>query len=306
MAEVTPGGPEWRLQADGYNAVVTAVGASLRRLRRDERDLVVPYRADEVRPVYRGALMAPWPNRIVDGRYTVHGIHHQLPINEVERGHALHGLVPWIRWEPVDVGKDRLVLHHDLVAQPGYPFPLRLRASFELGSAGLTTRLRATNLGEDAAPYGACFHPYLKPGDGRVDEWELTLPAGRRLEVDDRLSPLIEEPVERVDCNFRAGALIGGRQIDHAFTGLTRDDAGRTSVRVVDPATGRRVEVSWGGWANWVQIHTADRPEPAMNRVGLAVEPMNCPPDAFNLPGGPPMLDPGETHTAEWTISGSD
>ena len=299
----TAGGPEWRLEADGYEAVVMAVGASLRQLRRHGHDLVVPFGAAEIRPVYRGATVAPWPNRIADGRYTFHGIAHQLPINEVERGHALHGLVHWVRWELVEVAADRLVLAHDLVPQDGYPFALRLRASFEVGAGGLTTRLTAINIGTEAAPYGCCPHPYLMPGAGPVDGWELTLPAGRRVAIDERLLPLEEEPVDDTDCDFRVGELIGHRQIDHAFTDLTRGADGRAAVRVLDPATGRGVELSWGAWAEWVQIHTADRPEPALDRVGLAVEPMSCPPNAFNDQGGPPVLESGATHDAEWTIS---
>ena len=52
-----------------------------------------------------------------------------------------------------------------------------------------------------------------------------------------------------------------------------------------------------------MQIHTADRPERALDRAGLAVEPMSCPPDAFNSGQDLVVLEPGERHTASWTIS---
>ena len=48
------------------------------------------------------------------------------------------------------------------------------------------------------------------------------------------------------------------------------------------------VAVAWGEWGQYVQIHTADRPEPENNRVGLAVEPMSCPPNAFTAT--PPLM----------------
>ena len=51
-----------------------------------------------MRPAYRGALLAPWPNRVVDGRYTFDGEEQQLPLTEPERGHALHGLLVWADW----------------------------------------------------------------------------------------------------------------------------------------------------------------------------------------------------------------
>lgn len=300
---------EWELRSGRYVAVVTAVGATLRSLTVDGRDLVVPFAAGTVRPLYRGALVAPWPNRIADGRYTFAGVSHQAAINEVDRGHALHGLVHWVRWDAVDVAVDRLELSHDLVPQDGYPFPLRLTATYVLDEDGLHATLVATNTGPTDVPYGCCPHPYLVADTGPLDTWELTAPVGRRLEVDSRLVPTGLVPVATVDNDFRTPAVIGTREIDHCFTGVAFSGAdaaeGTATVRVVDPAGGTGVEMRWGTWAPWLQIHTADRPEPENNRVGLAVEPMNCPPDAFNRPAAEvPVLAAGATHTASWTIRG--
>jgi aldose 1-epimerase len=40
-----------------------------------------------------GALLAPWPNRISDGRYSFAGRTYQLRIDDLERRTADHGLV---------------------------------------------------------------------------------------------------------------------------------------------------------------------------------------------------------------------
>jgi aldose 1-epimerase len=281
--------------------VVSAVGATLREFTYEGRDLVVPFPADRVRPLYRGALIAPWANRLANGRYTWNGVEYQAAINEPDRNNALHGLVHWIRWDLLSQEPDRLVLRHDLVAQESYPFPLRLVAEFTLRPAGLTTTLTATNIGASSAPYACCPHPYLVAGNGPVDGWELILPANTRLEVDERLLPTETRPVEDVDCDFRQGGIIGARAIDHAFTDVLPAEDGRTTVVVRDPSGTSGVSLSWGSWAPWVQIHTADRPESENNRVGLAVEPMNGPPDAFNR--DPTTLEPGQSHVAEWTIA---
>jgi aldose 1-epimerase len=52
-----------------------------------------------------------------------------------------------------------------------------------------------------------------------------------------------------------------------------------------------------------VQVHTADRPDPSSDRVGLALEPMSCAPDAFNSGAGLVVLDPGAEHHAWWSIA---
>ena len=61
--------------------------------------------------------------------------------------------------------------------------------------------------------------------------------------------------------------------------------------------------MSWDSSCPWVQVHTADQPIAANSRRGLAVEPMTCPPDAFNSHDDLVVLQPGEVTFAEWTIA---
>ena len=301
-AQPSPATGDHLLRAGRYTANVDEIGATLRALRFDDRDLVVPYPAGTVRPLYRGATVAPWPNRIQNGRYTFAGQDFQLAINEVDRGHALHGLVQWVRFGVTERATDRITLRHDLVPQDGYPFGLRLTVTSTLTADGLTTTLSAVNTGATPVPYGCCPHPYLLAGPGTVDDWTLRMAADRRLEVDERLIPTGTTHVAGVDNDFRLGSLIGSREIDHAFTALGRDGQRRAAIEVTG-AAGDGVRLSFGEWAPWVQIHTADRPEPEWNRSGLAVEPMSCPPNAFNSGTDVVVLAPGEHHEAEWTIS---
>ena len=42
---------------------------------------------------------------------------------------------------------------------------------------------------------------------------------------------------------------------------------------------------------------------PAVNRGGLAVEPMTCPPNAFRSGESLVTLEPGRSHTATWGLS---
>jgi aldose 1-epimerase len=296
-------GDDWHIAAGDYRADVSAIGASLRTLKYQGRDLVVPFDADQLRPVFRGAIVAPWPNRLANGRYSFDGADYEVAVNELERNNALHGLVSWMRWELVEHTDDRLVLRHRLVPIDGYPFDLEFTAEFSLSDQGLTTSLTATNIGPKDAPYGCCPHPYLVAGPTPLDTWELEAPARRRLEVSaDRLLPVGLKPVAEVDNDFTSPTVIGSRAIDHAFTDIDFTD-GRATVRVQDRASGTGVEMSWGSWGTWLQIHTADRPYPNEHRVGLAVEPMNCPPDAFNSPDSPPVLAAGGSHNAEWVIA---
>ncbi len=303
-ASFRPSGEQFELRAGRTSAVVTEVGGGLRSLRVGDRDLVAGYPADRMCPVSRGAVLAPWPNRIRDGRYRWDGAELQLPLTEPGRGNALHGLVSWLPWTPVFRAEDAVGLGCRVWPQPGYPFQLDLTVTYRVGDDGLVWRLDARNSGATAAPYGCAVHPYVLGGPGRVDDWSLTLPVDRYLEVDpERLLPVGLRPVEGSGFDFRSAAPLGGVDVDHAFTGVRPDPDGvaRAVVRSADTAG---VVVEWDpAVLPWVQVHTAGRPEPELDRAGLAVEPMTCPPDAFRSGDGLVRLEPGQSHSAWWRIA---
>ncbi|MBE7162508.1 MAG: galactose mutarotase, partial [Williamsia herbipolensis] len=183
-------GSQLTIAADGYTAEIASVGASLRALRRHDadgstRDLVVPFDADEVRPVYRGAVLAPWPNRVVDGRYTFGGQEHELALTEPARGHALHGLVAWADFRVEVHEPDRAVLRTTVQPQTGYPHRIDVTVEYRIGADGLRTTVTGRNTGDAPAPWGTAPHPYLVAdvaAPEAVDAWTLTLPAEEVLE----------------------------------------------------------------------------------------------------------------------------
>ncbi|MEJ7706103.1 MAG: aldose 1-epimerase family protein [Nocardioidaceae bacterium] len=290
------------LQAGGYAATVTQVGATLRELTYQRSELIRGFAPSEMMPLYRGAVLAPWPNRISDGRYNFGGERHQLALNEPERASALHGLVAFAEWRMVDRSHSRLTMANRLWPQPGYPFHLDLEMSYALSAEGLTWRLTATNGGTQAAPYGCSIHPYFVAGGGRVDDWKLELPAREYLDVDEMLlRPREVQSVEGSTFDFRTPRTIGAIQIDNAYTGLSFDDSGYAVARLRHH-DGHGVELQWDRSCPWVQVHTADRPEPEVDRVALAMEPMTCPPDAFRTGTDLITLAPGDSRTVEWSV----
>ena len=312
MARIPVSGIQHSLRAGDYEAIIASVGASLRSLTHGGRDLVVPFDADELRPGFRGTTLAPWPNRVVDGRYSFAGQTYVLALTEPARGHALHGLAAWLDFTVVDKGSSHVTLAAVIEPQAGYPWRVTVESKYALGADGLTQTVTATNDGAEPAPWGTGPHPYLVAGSSPLDEWIFELPAAEVLAVtEDRLIPTGLAPVDGSDparFDFRAARPIGAAEIDHAFTALARDDAGTATVRVTD-AAGDGVAMSWDAGCPWVQIHTADiEPGHPFHRIGLAVEPMTCAPDAFNADAYPfdtglIVLQPAESSTAAWRIT---
>lgn len=297
-------GFQFSLSHGAYRAEIATVGATLRSLTHSGRDLVVPFEADELRPVFRGATLAPWPNRVIDGRYEWLGQLHQLGLTEPERGHALHGLLVWQDFTAARHTNDSVRLIAVIEPQTGYPWRVEVTVDYWLDDAGLHQRVSGTNRSSNSAPFGVGPHPYLVAGPGRVDDWTLELRAETILAVvGERLLPDGQTPVtaERGQWDFRNCQSLNGVNLDHAFTDLSFDELEQTEA-ILRGADGAGVKMTWDRTCPWVQVHTADRPEPDLDRLGLAVEPMTCPPAAFNTGEGIIPLEPGQTKGASWSI----
>lgn len=286
--------------AGDYTATLSEAGAAVTDLRYGRRELLCHHGP---MPPFRGVVLAPWPNRIVDGHYRWGGSEHQLPVNEPERRAALHGLVYGARWRTVAADGRSAELTCSLAEQPGYPWPLELRARYELDEErGLEVDVVARNHSLDVIPLGVGIHPYLTPGAGTVDEWTLRLDAAQVLDVDpERLRPRGLRPVEEAGFDFRGGHRVGAAAIDHAFTGLAFDRHGEARVELRNGA-GDGVAIVWDDRCPWVQVFTADRAGQTWHRRGVAIEPMTCPPNAFNSAGSAVGLQAGEERGATWRI----
>ena len=293
---MNPSGEQVALVFGEQRAVVVGVGAGLRTYSVGERPILDGYGAGDPCPSGRGQLLVPWPNRIEDGRYEFDGRSNQLPLNEPERRNAIHGLVRWSHWSVVDRAAERVALEHVLYPQPGYPFALELRAEYSLSAEGLVVRIEATNVGPEAAPFGAGWHPYLAVGGDVVDGVELRVPAATVLVTDERGLPVRRAAVAEEGLDFCEARPIGPARLDHCFTDLERDERGRAAARM--GTTTLWVDESFP----YLMVFTGDG-LPDVERRSVAVEPMTCAQNAFRSGEGLIRLEPGQAHVGRWGIS---
>jgi aldose 1-epimerase len=303
---IPPSGEQWTIRSGDLEAVVVEVGGGLRTFTDAGRDVLWGYGEQQECHAGRGQLLMPWPNRIADGRYDRDGKTRQLALSEPARHNAIHGLVRWATWSVIEHGEDHLTVGYRLHPQQGWSWTLDLRVAYRLDAEGLTVRPHARNVGTGDAPFGFGVHPYVTAGEARVDELELTVPAASSLQVDtERLLPVGTQPVDGGPHDWRDGGLLGGAELDTAFTDVIPYADGRWRVRLRHPGTGRAVTV----WADagaypWLQVFTGDSlPEPLRRTSGVAVEPMTCPPDAFRSGQDLVVLAPGQEFEGDWGIS---
>lgn len=285
-----PTGQQFLISHGRFTAVITEVGATLRSFKCDGAEILWTFGEDEAPRGSMGRQLLPWPNRIRDGRYSFDGVDYQLPITEVPRYTALHGLDQSKQWSLVAHTDDSVTLASTIYPQHGWDAVLDVQITHSVDSAGLTVKVETTNVGSKRAPYGYGAHPYVAAD---LSTATLTLPFEHELEVDaERLLPVAVGALSP-EHDFREPRLVSDAVFDSAFV----DPIGDWEITLATP------ERSVTFWADdtqpWAQVFTTP------TRDAMAIEPMTCGPDAFNE--GPThdsmsILDPGAQATSVWGI----
>ena len=210
------------LRAGGYAAEIATVGASLRSLTADGRDLVVPFAEDEVRPLYRGvgarAVAEPRRRRPLHLRRdgAAAAAHRAGPRPRPARPRAAGATTASSRAAPSAV-----TLETALVAQAGYPHPLRVEVEYRLGRRtgsrrGSPRRTRASTGRPTAPPVTPTSSPAPagsttgRSSSRRTRCWRSTRSgSSRRASARSRTARSTSATARR----------IGDLFIDHAFTG---------------------------------------------------------------------------------------
>ena len=299
-----PTGEQFELEtstASGdLKATITAVAAGIRTLSINGIDLVPAYGEDQAPPMGAGIVLAPWPNRIRDGRWTHDGVTRQLAITEPARDNAIHGLLRYTEYTPIARERDSVTLRAVIYPQLGYPFLLGTAVHYELVSDGLQVTHFVENLGVEAAPVAIGSHPYLKIGGVPTAELSLRLDAASHIEVDDRLLPTGEVPVDGTEWDFREGRRVGDVDLDDAFGELASEDG--QVLHTLTAPDGRSVSIWADDEFDYVQVFTTREFPGEDGDVAIAVEPMTAPAEAFNSGRGLRWLDPGEEWQLTWGI----
>lgn len=291
-----------------YVSVAPRYGANVHELVLKKKNSLFPiidgYREEEQfsdNRWFNSAWMAPFPNRVRDGKYIFEGHSYQLPINFDWENNACHGFVfdkPF-RLTHREDGPDRasmtLTYTHD-GGREGYPFPFEMHVTYILDqSGGFITRARIHNTGPGSMPVGVGWHPYFT-FNKKADELLLQIPASKRIRVDDRLIPTGE--IVPYD-DFSKLSPIRDTAFDTGFIVTPDPQTGRAATLLRDPEQ----DVTIRFWQE-----TGENKYPYLqlfippSRESVAIEPMSCMTNAFNSGNGLLILNKDERFDAQYGI----
>lgn len=280
-----------QLQAGHYQAKIVTVGAGLAELTHDGRHVVIPHKPEEMPQAHLGKVLIPWPNRVVNGCYQHNGKTFQLAVNDPISHTAIHGLLAWRDWQINQQSASEVSLMIFLPPSYGYPFSLLVEVTYRLDARqGLNVFITTLNIGSQSAPYGAGAHPYLTCDLENIESCTLTLPADEVFNLDTQEM----NRVEHTALDFTTPRLIAATQIDNTFKPSAFGDEWEVSVF----SASKKMTTYLRCDQPWLQVYSGEK----LHRLGLAVEPMTCPPDAFNSGISLISLAPGEMHRLHFLI----
>lgn len=253
--------------------------------------------ADDFKKAYRGVLLAPFPNRIKNGRYTFKGKNYQLPINRPKENNALHGFLynkPFeVLENNVTQNKVVLTLQHNYNGNvDGYPLKFKTIVTYTWDAPfTIKISIAITNLDDKLMPLGLGWHPYFQFPQN-INHLTLKMDTKSKFLVDDQMIPNLETLAY---ASFKKTKKIGAITFDDCFelngletnhqTILT-DDLNNISLTIEQDISTFK----------YLQVYTPP------SRDCIAIEPMTCVPDAFNNKLGLIEMKPGEVYNCAYTI----
>jgi aldose 1-epimerase len=289
-------------------------------------DALQPYLAGHP---YFGAIVGRYGNRIGKAQFSLNGHTYKLAANDGPN--HLHGGLKgfdkrvW-RADSSPKGVSVVFSRTSQDGEEGYPGNVNVRVTYTLTDANaLSIQYEAT--ADKATPINLTQHTYFNlagHNSGDILGHELTLNADRFTPVDATLIPTGElATVAGSPFDFRKSTPVGeridqphdqlkkGMGYDHNFV-LNGNGRGlRQAARVVEPKTGRTLEVATT--EPGLQFYTGNFLDGSLKgkggaiynrRNGLCLETQHYP-DSPNKPGFPTtILEPGQTYRSEtvWTF----
>ncbi|MGI4789518.1 MAG: hypothetical protein ACRYFS_11785 [Janthinobacterium lividum] len=298
---------ELTLTSGDWHLVVSPYGASLRGLTKADTELITGYSGAANKIGGQGDVLIPFPGRIAEGKYTFGGQTLQMDKNDSEGPNAIHGFVRKKIWESDQPSPQEAVFTTEIheSENPGYPFALSIRVSYQLEETGLTVSFDIKNTGKTPAPVAAGFHPYYTVGSALINGDTLHVPFDGYQEYKDLVPTGRILPVEGTPYDFRQPHPIHDAVLNLCYVQPQRDADGRVHVRLSDSESQKSLTVWMDSAFDYVVLYSGDPLPPDHSRRSLAIEPMTCGSDAFNHPElGLVTLAPSDTVSGSWGVMG--
>jgi len=236
---------------------------------------------------YNSSLLFPFPNRIENGKYSFKNKDYQLICNETALNNALHGNV-FNKTFTIDTitqteNNASITLSYNYDGNDtGFPFPYQLIVTYTFSENNITLHFNVLNTGKKTFPFGIGWHPYFCYTT--LQNCILDFESSEKYLLSDKMIPLHKIPLK-----FSTPIKLNKPTLDDCF--ITKSSKVLLQTDLYD------VTINYDQTTNqnYLQIYTPE------NKKSIAIEPMTCAPNIFNLKNGLLELTPNEEFN--WNIN---
>ena len=233
-------------------------------------------------------FMGPWANRLDEQAFYANGKRYafDMELGNVRGAIPIHGFLSSTdQWTVIEAKADgaaawvtsRLEFFRHPMWMKQFPFAHTIEMTYRLQNGVLEVRTKIDNLSREPMPVSVGFHPYFQLTDSMRDDWTISVAAKTHWILAANKVPTGEtQPIEKV---FPApAAALGDFDLDHVFSDLVRDAAGRAVMTVKGKSQQLDVVVGPNYRAMVVYAPKPAAPgaagTPAPNRNFICFEPM--------------------------------
>jgi aldose 1-epimerase len=254
-----------------------------------------PYASIEAfraRPALSGIpFLGPWANRLDEPAFYANGKRYafDMELGNVRGAIPIHGFLSSTdQWRILEIRSDDkaawVTSQLDFFRRPEwmkqFPFAHTIQITHRLENGVLQVTTRIENLSAEPMPVSIGFHPYFQLTDSSRDEWRLSV--GARTEwllAANKLPTGATRPIEQL-FPHREDVELKDYNLDHVFSDLVRDTAGRATMTL--KGRQQRIDVAMGRNYRAAVIYAPKATASSPNAF-VCFEPMAGITDAMNL-----------------------
>lgn len=266
-------------------------GASLKQLQLNGKTIIKDFSETiDYKESYASAILFPFVNRILNGKYEYKNQKHQLDKNGISSNNAIHGLLYNKSFEVISRENNPNNVSTTLVyiqktEENGFPFLFSITLTYALFENEMSLKVAINNNDDKSFPFTVGWHPYFYTKDRKNSI--LKIETNKEIIHNDKMIPVKME-ASKLPSSFK----IQSQKFDHCY--LLKNNA------ILFQTPNYQLKLNSSFDKNYIQIYT-----PKLENH-IAIEPITGPSNSFNNNLGLQELKPKESFQIQWTIQLQD
>lgn len=264
--------------------IYPSYGGSIQYLTLKDKTIIKEDNESDFKEKFSSSILFPYANRVENGTFSFQGKDYQLPLNEVGKKSAIHGLIYDKKFEIIDycLSKDKAFItlsYSSKSIEESSLFNYRIDLNYEIGETSLSLTVKISNIGKNPFPFSLGWHPYFY--NKQIENRKLDFESHKKIVFNPKMIP----------CSVQTD---NTRQltIDRHFDDCYKLSKGEINYSNKD----YQLLLTCNSEVNYLQVFTPE------DKNNVAIEFMTSPPNSLNTKEDIIIMNPKDTYDHIWSI----